>query len=621
MKFLALVSISAIAARPNTSVCNNCPTSETCYYPGPTESQYIECYNGKETPFECPSKSVWDSNVNSCIIPSSSFISTTCTCDYLIETCYFAGSSEKEYIECHNGYTTPHICPSQEIWDTRREACVIPYITPECTCPDNANTCYYAGLTINGYIECHGGKVYPKECKSGAIWDSIENACVFPPNVPDCECYGGENTCFYSGPNNKVFIECNSGKKITIECPTDLVWDDIRKSCVVPFVPIPECTCDNCGNTCYYAGSTINGYIECHGGKVYPKQCPFDYVWDSMKNSCIAPTIVPDCVCPGGEESCYYAGIRENEFFECCNNIIIPLECPSEYVWDSIKNSCVMHFVPECTCPDNVDTCYYVGPTNTEYYECHNGHLYPKECMAGYVWDINTKSCVYPYIPTDKCTCPGGATSCYYAGNRQNEFYECCNGKEVPLECPTGLVWNDAIKSCIDTFNPENPECVCPGNAHKCYFDGPTNTGYFECRDGKKIPYECMSGYIWDSYMGSCQPVGPSPPSNVCANCPWDIQCYFATTDPGTYIQCSNGQPVTQHCPSGLVFNTSTNTCGYPSHPTYCDQQCPNTHCIIPSPDSNIQYFDCPYGLKNCGKTSNGQQMVFDASTSSCVSP
>merc|ERR1712080_157013 len=109
--------------------------------------------------------------------------------------------------------------------------------------------------------ECHGGKVYPKECKSGAIWDSIENACVFPPNVPDCECYGGENTCFYSGPNNKVFIECNSGKKITIECPTDLVWDDIRKSCIVP-------------------------------------------------------TIVPDCVCPGGEESCYYAGIRENEFFE-----------------------------------------------------------------------------------------------------------------------------------------------------------------------------------------------------------------------------------------------------------------------------------------------------------------
>ena len=43
--------------------------------------------------------------------------------------------------------------------------------------------------------------------------------------------------------------------------------------------------------------------------------------------------------------------------------------------------------------------------------------------------------------------------------------------------------------------------------------------------------------------------------------------------DCGSFYQCSNGVPVLQPCPAGLVFNPNLNVCDYPSNYT-CQETC-----------------------------------------------
>merc|ERR1711881_807335 len=158
--------------------------------------------------------------------------------------------------------------------------------------------------------------------------------------------------------------------------------------------------------------------------------------------------------------------------------------------------------------------------------------------------------------------CPSSQT-CYYAATKNTQFIECCNGNEHVLDCPPTYFWDDGLKSC-SSVKPD-----------------PVN------------------------------PVDPLPPNNICSNCPWDIQCYFSVdNDSSKFIQCSNGKPITMTCPTGLVFNSDLNVCDWPPHVTYCDTQCPEQSCILPSPDSYIQYFNCPSGLQNCPLDSNEQQTL-----------
>merc|ERR1711931_133710 len=163
---------------------------------------------------------------------------------------------------------------------------------------------------------------------------------------------------------------------------------------------------------------------------------------------------------------------------------------------------------------------------------------------------------------------------CYYAiDGHPSEFVECCNGKDMIMECAEGLYWNDSVKEC--QFWVPDPHPV---------------------------------------------PVDPDY-KDICASCPWDKQCYYSIKDDATsFIQCSNGKSVTHHCPSGLVWNGQLNVCDWPSHPEFCDNKCKQWDtCYYASPDSQQQYYKCPEGLQNCPLDKDGQQTYWDEDVNACI--
>lgn len=360
----------------------------------------------------------------------------------------------------------------------------------------------------------------------------------------------------------------------------------------------------------------------------------------------IAATSVCD-KCPT-DKTCYYAATSNTMFIECCNGEEHVLPCPPTYFWDDAMKSCSPvkpgpgpspgPSPPSniCSaCPWDIECYFSVSFDDTQFIQCSNGQPVVHTCPTGLVFNADLNVCDWPpHITYCDTECPNKA--CIRPSpDSYIQYFSCPAGlQNCPVVNGQQTVFDPKIEACVCrecvklTTLSVSGTCSCPGGVSTCFYEGKTNTEFIECCDGTEYPLECPAGYVWNIGSNACvipgsvDPVHPTSgptPSNICANCPWDIECYYATSDASKFIQCSNGKPVVHSCPSGLVWDNTLHVCDWPSHPTYCEQQCPNKHCIIPSPDSSIQYFDCPSGLQNCGKDRNGQQMEFDNKRKACV--
>merc|ERR1712168_1395418 len=93
---------------------------------------------------------------------------------------------------------------------------------------------------------------------------------------------------------------------------------------------------------------------------------------------------------------------------------------------------------------------------------------------------------------------------CYYAiDGHPSEFVECCNGKDMGMECAEGLYWNDSIKEDA--------------------------TSFIQCSNGKSVTHHCPSGLVWNGQLNVCDwPAHPQFCDNKCKE--WDT-CYYASPD------------------------------------------------------------------------------------------
>jgi len=358
--------------------------------------------------------------------------------------------------------------------------------------------------------------------------------------------------------------------------------------------------------------------------------------------------------CPSNQ-ICFYAATLNTQFIECCDGKEMLLDCPATYFWDDNLKTCspvkTNPSKPDdplppsnicSSCPWDIQCYFTVENDPTKFIQCANGQPVTHTCPTGLIFNSDLNVCDWPkhvtycdtQCPDKTCiipspdsyiqyfSCPDGLKNCPLDVNGQQTIFDPSVGACTCRECITSKF--------SAKLSPLSNSCSCPAGVDTCFYQGATNTEFIECCNGEEHPLNCPSGYVWNTNTNSCtvpfvdpSPVDPTaapvPPTDICANCPWDIQCYYATSDASKFIQCSNGKSVVHSCPSGLIWNSSLNVCDWPSHPTYCEQACPGEHCIIASPDSKIQYFDCPSGLQNCGKDVNGQQMVFDDSKKACV--
>jgi Chitin binding Peritrophin-A domain len=100
-----------------------------------------------------------------------------------------------------------------------------------------------------------------------------------------------------------------------------------------------------------------------------------------------------------------------------------------------------------------------------DYLSCSDGVAYPQRCPDGYFFDVANQYCNY----WDVVVCGDSTDPCF--GKPQNSFvprpdgtcssyYRCDYGVGIPLDCPDGLFFDEALAACN---HPDLVDCEDPG--------------------------------------------------------------------------------------------------------------------------------------------------------------
>ncbi|XP_076470817.1 uncharacterized protein LOC143300774 [Babylonia areolata] len=189
--------------------------------------------------------------------------------------------------------------------------------------------------------------------------------------------------------------------------------------------------------------------------------------------------------------------------------------------------------------------------------------------------------------------CKSGQGRVYYTvPGDASKFVQCdVLGRAYVVQCPTGLVYNQATTSCQAplpvTQTPSVVVSTSPCTAQalqqgQVYFPYPGDSAkFYECTGvGQVQVLQCPQGLVWDGSRIACvyaagagagagvvvQPTAfptSQPFTNPCtAQQLAGNHYYFAHPDPTKFIQCDNtGQAFVNSCPSGLVWNQYSEVC------------------------------------------------------------
>lgn len=183
--------------------------------------------------------------------------------------------------------------------------------------------------------------------------------------------------------------------------------------------------------------------------------------------------------------------------------------------------------------------------------------------------------------------CKAGQGRVYYAvPGDASKFVQCdVLGRAYVVQCPAGLVYNQATTSCQApqpvTQAPVVVNTPCTAQAlqqGQVYFPYPGDkTKFYECTGiGQVQVLQCPNGLVWDTTRVACvYAAGTSTvlqPTVFPQTQPFNNPCttqqlsgnhyYFAHPDPTKFIQCDNaGQAFVVSCPSGLVWNQYYEVC------------------------------------------------------------
>lgn len=199
---------------------------------------------------------------------------------------------------------------------------------------------------------------------------------------------------------------------------------------------------------------------------------------------------------------------------------------------------------------------YFPHPTdNTKFLQCDiYKRMYIIQCPRGEVYDVSQTACrpatvatAGPYVPPVVVTRPPQTVKPVITFNNGNpcvqsaitrgliyfpvsgdktKFIECdLAGNPNALSCPTGLLWDQGMLSCVypinagtNTGNPgsggvtnplgsiPNPCTAAALNSGRFFFPHPNSASKFiQCNQyGQGFPVDCPSGLIWNAYLETC---------------------------------------------------------------------------------------------------------------------
>uniref|UniRef100_A0A0K0FFZ5 Chondroitin proteoglycan 2 n=1 Tax=Strongyloides venezuelensis TaxID=75913 RepID=A0A0K0FFZ5_STRVS len=506
---------------------------------------------------------------------------------------YYSEKCSDVFYHCMGGYANKQRCPIGLFFDLEYEQCnhkeeikacggsKLPETTAATTTTTTTTTTrpipteqadtfcsgkpdgYYTKGCSSEYYACTGGYTFKMYCIDGTFYDQTENRCFVKEESPACGgklpqptpkrpnkvlpvdtfCSGKEDG-YYSDKCSTTFYYCEkeSGEKQT--CPTGLFFD-------VDF------------NMCDWKDKIT----ACGGQKTTPP--PLVTV--------TYPPVVVDTFCQGKADG-YYAQGCAQEYYSCVGEVTHKMYCQDGLFYDSKENEClpkdeastcggtkkVYDVVPDqSTSPDRgvIDTfCvdkadgFYDFQCSSDYYSCFSGFGTKQTCPTGTKFDIQSQECNFP---TEIAAC-GGSTSpkveqpvfapievnpfCvgkengYYALECSRKYYSCLDEIAVQMNCPAGLVYDDKFK-----------QCLTPEEAPACGGAGPTEF----------TPLPTM----------------PSDVGVVDTFCQGKTDGYYSDECSNWFYNCNNQYGNKVLCPSGLMFDKTTNACEVKKYAVSCGGQ------------------------------------------------
>ncbi|KAJ8954026.1 hypothetical protein NQ318_004319 [Aromia moschata] len=561
------------------------PSEELTRFPYEYDcTKFWECFEGARYPMTCPEGLEYNEAESRCDDPTIANWQTIT---------YPTFSHETDSTATPSGFTADPLCPYPS------EALIF---YPN---PDNCTQ----------YYECYQGKKFLMNCPAGLYWNVNHNYCDYLENVdcsqnnitltpatvtppgtttttgpwtPDPICpYPSDAIIFYPNPANcSTYWECYEGNKYLMDCPNDLLWNDLAK------------TCDYAVNVDCSSYTTVTAYTATTAptiptaptapptsttttGPTIPTAPTAPPTGSTNATSATTATTKgttadPGPSCANQADGTFLPNTSDcTKFFECAGGEAIPEQCPGSLLWNNVAKICdyeenlrlmrridsnTMRIIPSGStaapsCPNpSDDLIFYPNPDNcTQYYECYQGNLYLMSCPGDLYWNVNHDYCDYlenvdcsqnnitsapttvtspettttaPWTPDPLCPYPSYVMTFYPNPADCSTYWQCYMGNKFLMTCPYGLVWNNPPLKCD---HPENVDC-------SSYTYPPT------------VPTDTTSATTATTKGTTADP-GPS-----CANQP-DGSLLPNTNDCTKFFECAGGEAIEQQCPGDLFWN------------------------------------------------------------------
>ncbi|XP_067003843.2 chondroitin proteoglycan 2-like [Anabrus simplex] len=507
---LAALCITQCLAAGDLPSCPPPGEGDIQLFPKPDNcSQYYECDNGKLLIMECPPGLEFNAANRTCDYPWSANCKVSRLVLVLQEEkeadlpdCPPPGEGDvqlfpkpdncSQYYECDNGHPVVMECPPGLEFNAANDTCDYPWSAnckvspvvlvlrekkeadlPDCPPPGEGDVQLFPKPdNCSQYYECDNGNPVVMECPPGLEFNAANDTCDYPwsanckvspvvlvlreekeADLPDCPPPGEGDVQLFPKPDNcSQYYECDNGHPVVMECPPGLEFNAANDTCDYPWSA-------NC------------------------KVSPVVLVLREEKEADL-----PDCPPPGeGDVQLFPKPDNCSQYYECDNGHPVVMECPPGLEFNAANDTCDYPWsanckvspvvlvlreekeadLPDCPPPGEGDVQLFPKPDNcSQYYECDNGHPVVMECPPGLEFNAANDTCDYPWsancqtsrvalvikqaredLPT--CPPPGeGDIQLFPKPDNCSQYYECDNGKLLIMDCPPGLEFNAANRTC-----------------------------------------------------------------------------------------------------------------------------------------------------------------------------
>uniref|UniRef100_A0A0A1WGU6 Chondroitin proteoglycan-2 n=1 Tax=Zeugodacus cucurbitae TaxID=28588 RepID=A0A0A1WGU6_ZEUCU len=232
-------------------------------------------------------------------------------------------------------------------------------------------------------------------------------------------------------------------------------------------------------------------------------------------------------------------------------------------------------------CENQPDGAMFSDPGSNGYIVCQCECAITRPCPSGLVFNPVINACDWPIVNSSPATGPSG-TTCNNKGVCENQpdgalfpdfgsngYIVCQCECEIPMSCPSGLVFNPVINSCDwPLANTDAPGTS--SSASDITTKGTPSTPTSTPKYTTSSPSPSTPSDITTKSTPTTSKIPATGPSGttcnnkgICENQP--DGALFPDSGSNGYIVCQCECGISRPCPLGLVFNPTLSVCDWPT--------------------------------------------------------